>query len=261
MEDLHQHDELHEHFLAARMMPDAPVLVGDDRRDVYLAKGPQNDEIRHWPNHTYQKYSLQNDLPSSPRLRHAFPLDRPMSLTLPLYSPGHSPSPSPKPHKHFFVGRNTFMPSIMSKLVHRYPSLSRHSQLAWLLLYFFFNLLLTLSNKSVLIGFPFPYTLTALHALFSTIGGMWLRWLGLYTHKRLSRRHELILSGFSVLYAVNIAVSNLSLNLVTVPVCALLLSRLFYAAAEIHPVPSSGPCCYTHLHYRTVRHLFRRPVR
>src|SRR5258706_5331445 len=40
----------------------------------------------------------------------------------------------------------------------------------WLLLYFFFNLALTLFNKMVLVKFPFPYTLTAIHALFGSIG-------------------------------------------------------------------------------------------
>ena len=242
---------MHGPFLATETASDPSVLVGDDGRDLYLAKDLQNNELRHWPNHTCQKYPLQNHLPSSPRLRHAFPLDTSVSsLSLPLYSPSHSPSPSPKPYKRSLVGSNMFVSSLVSRVVHRYPSLSRHTQLAWLLLYFSFNLLLTLSNKSVLIGFPFPYTLTALHALFSTLGGMWMRWQGLYTHKRLSRRHELILSGFSVLYAVNIAVSNLSLNLVTVPVCA--LPRSSCAPAEVHPVPSSRPRCYAHLHHHAV---------
>ena len=40
----------------------------------------------------------------------------------------------------------------------------------WLLLYFCFNLALTLFNKMVLVKFPFPYTLTAIHALFGSIG-------------------------------------------------------------------------------------------
>ena len=40
----------------------------------------------------------------------------------------------------------------------------------WLSLYFFFNLALTLFNKMVLVKFPFPYTLTAIHTLFGTIG-------------------------------------------------------------------------------------------
>lgn len=103
-------------------------------------------------------------------------------------------------------------------------SLWRHavlgnSQTLWLILYFVFNLLLTLSNKSVLIDFPFPYTLTAFHALFCSIGGCFLRSRGYFTSKPLKFRQELVLVAFSVLYAVNIAVSNVSLNMVTVPVC------------------------------------------
>ncbi|KAL0946082.1 hypothetical protein HGRIS_012352 [Hohenbuehelia grisea] len=43
-----------------------------------------------------------------------------------------------------------------------------------LLLYFSLNLLLTLYNKIVLVRFPFPYTLTALHALAGTLGAFLL---------------------------------------------------------------------------------------
>lgn len=103
--------------------------------------------------------------------------------------------------------------------------LRHHSQSAWLLLYFSFNLLLTLSNKSVLSGFPFPYTLTALHALFSTVGGFILRRNGFYRTKQLDFRSELVLACFSFLYAINVAVSNVSLHLVTVPVRKLLSSQ------------------------------------
>lgn len=40
----------------------------------------------------------------------------------------------------------------------------------WLALYFCFNLGLTLYNKIVLVKFPFPYTLTAMHTLFGSFG-------------------------------------------------------------------------------------------
>ncbi|KIM27912.1 hypothetical protein M408DRAFT_16507 [Serendipita vermifera MAFF 305830] len=78
----------------------------------------------------------------------------------------------------------------------------------WLALYFLFNLGLTLYNKMVLVTFPFPYTLTAMHALWGSIGCYTLHEYGFYS---------VTLLGFSVLYAVNIAVSNLSLQLVTIP--------------------------------------------
>lgn len=45
-----------------------------------------------------------------------------------------------------------------------------------------------------------------------------LRSHAFYTPKRLDARGELVLAAFSFLYSVNIAVSNVSLNLVTVPV-------------------------------------------
>ena len=44
------------------------------------------------------------------------------------------------------------------------------SELFWLGLYFSFNLGLTLYNKIVLVTFPFPYTLTAIHAFCGSVG-------------------------------------------------------------------------------------------
>ena len=110
----------------------------------------------------------------------------------------------------------------------------------WLTLYFALNLWLTLYNKSVLIHFPFPYTLTALHALCGTIGAsILLRLQGpdlsgstlmggttqkpswSFFHKitpDLSFGESIVLLFFSMLYTINIVVSNASLRLVTVPV-------------------------------------------
>jgi hypothetical protein len=95
-------------------------------------------------------------------------------------------------------------------------------------------------NKSVLIHFPFPYTLTALHALCGTIGAsIVLRLQGpdlggstlmggttqksswSFFHKitpDLSLGESIVLLFFSMLYTINIVVSNASLRLVTVPV-------------------------------------------
>ena len=112
----------------------------------------------------------------------------------------------------------------------------------WLGVYFMLNLTLTLYNKSVLIHFPFPYTLTALHAFCGTIGTtVLLHWnrlsqLGALLPvlrkggrpltspaistlpAPLNRREKCVLFLFSILYTVNIVVSNASLKLVTVPV-------------------------------------------
>ncbi|PVF96921.1 TPT-domain-containing protein [Serendipita vermifera] len=92
-----------------------------------------------------------------------------------------------------------------------------HSEPFWLVLYFMFNLGLTLYNKFVLVTFPFPYTLTAIHTLCGSVGCYVLRENEFYTPARLTTRQNLVLFAFSVLYTVNIAVSNLSLQLVTIP--------------------------------------------
>ncbi|EGO01028.1 hypothetical protein SERLA73DRAFT_179063 [Serpula lacrymans var. lacrymans S7.3] len=97
------------------------------------------------------------------------------------------------------------------------PSIFYSSQAFWLVLYFCLNLGLTLYNKVVLIRFPFPYTLTAIHALCGSIGGYILLGHGVFTPAKLKDKDNRALIAFSVLYTVNIAVSNLSLQLVTIP--------------------------------------------
>lgn len=114
------------------------------------------------------------------------------------------------------------------------------SQSFWLFLYFSFNLLLTLSNKSVMTTFPFPYSLTAIHALCSSFGGYILRRRGLYNPRRLNIRDELVLAAFSVLYSVNVAVSNVSLHLVTVPVRKQSIFLPSYSKTALSIVSSSG---------------------
>ncbi|KAJ7216665.1 triose-phosphate transporter family-domain-containing protein [Mycena pura] len=105
----------------------------------------------------------------------------------------------------------------------------------WLSLYFCFNLGLTLCNKGVLVHFPFPYTLSALHALFGTIGATLLANHGHFVPSRLSHRETAVLLAFSVLYAVNIVVSNISLQLVTVP-----FHQVVRAATPIFTIFFSG---------------------
>jgi hypothetical protein len=99
-----------------------------------------------------------------------------------------------------------------------FPALLWDSQAVWLALYFCFNLALTLYNKMILFRFPFPYSLTAVHALSGVIGGYALLGTGVFVPATLSARESILLAAFSVLYAFNIVVSNISLQLVTVPV-------------------------------------------
>lgn len=86
-------------------------------------------------------------------------------------------------------------------------------------LYFFFNLSLTLYNKFALVSFPYPWTLTCIHSLSATVGS-YIAYRKGYFQRSASPalREQLVLLAFSSLYTINIAVSNLSLNLVSVPV-------------------------------------------
>ncbi|KAI8833912.1 hypothetical protein BC829DRAFT_407475 [Chytridium lagenaria] len=71
--------------------------------------------------------------------------------------------------------------------------------------YFLLNLSMTMYNKVImkLFHFNFPWLLTAIHTFLSCIG---------------PKRHDVItILMFSVLYTVNIAVSNVSLNMVSLP--------------------------------------------
>ena len=101
----------------------------------------------------------------------------------------------------------------------RLPRLS-NSPAVWLLAYFLSNLGLTLYNKSVLGYFPFPYTLSALHALAGSLGTAALARSGAFMPVVLTWRQTNTLVAFSMLYSVNILVSNVSLKMVTVPVSA-----------------------------------------
>ncbi|KAF8336583.1 triose-phosphate transporter family-domain-containing protein [Cantharellus anzutake] len=94
---------------------------------------------------------------------------------------------------------------------------AKDSSFYWLSLFFFFNLALTLYNKGLLVNFPFPYTLTAIHALFSFIGCTILHKKHVFHVAQLDVSQHLILAAFSFLYTINVALSNISLKLVTVP--------------------------------------------
>ena len=147
----------------------------------------------------------------SPRLRNAPPKrlpPQPQSSSLPTVAPTafascrHLQSESPLTGFWAHLAENKYL----------------NTQEFWLALYFFFNLSLTLYNKVVLVHFPYPYTVTALHALCGTVGGWSLLARGFFVQKRLTASDGMALVMFSILYAINIAISNVSLNLVTVPV-------------------------------------------
>ncbi|KAJ3029502.1 UNVERIFIED_CONTAM: UAA transporter [Siphonaria sp. JEL0065] len=89
-------------------------------------------------------------------------------------------------------------------------------------MYFLLNLGITLYNKVILkfFQFKFPWLLTAIHSLLTYAGCVAL----IKGFKTITpqvpldkRRDQLIVLVFSVLYTVNIAVSNISLGMVSVP--------------------------------------------
>lgn len=83
--------------------------------------------------------------------------------------------------------------------------------------YFVLNLSLTIFNKSVLTSFRFPWLLTAIHTSFTALGCSTLLLTGHLQMSALGLRENLILVAFSLLFTMNIAMSNISLAAVSVP--------------------------------------------
>ncbi|KAG5335038.1 hypothetical protein C0989_002405 [Termitomyces sp. Mn162] len=129
-------------------------------------------------------------------------------------TPLELPQPTPPYHSKAKFRQRTWLLSFLARF--RFSRLLAQSTL-YLALYFSLNLALTLYNKSVLINFPFPYTLSALHAFCGSVGSSILVRTGSTPVPRLNIHEKLILLAFSGLYTVNITVSNVSLGLVTVP--------------------------------------------
>lgn len=84
-------------------------------------------------------------------------------------------------------------------------------KLIYLTGYFALNLTLTIYNKALLGGFRFPWLLTAVHCSCVSIGCSALLQRGWFKLTELSTSHNLILVAFSVLFTLNIAISNVSL--------------------------------------------------
>ncbi|KAL8753112.1 MAG: hypothetical protein Q9199_005283 [Rusavskia elegans] len=131
------------------------------------------------------------------------------------------------PDKYIFAGRSDRVDLIAEddelegmaqvSTIDGSASVTVASKIHVLLVYFAFNLGLTLYNKAVMIKFPFPFLLTALHAASGMVGTQILLSRGIFTLKNLTGPDTAMLSAFSILYTANIAVSNVSLSMVTVP--------------------------------------------
>ncbi|KAH9818198.1 UDP-galactose transporter 1 [Teratosphaeria destructans] len=96
-------------------------------------------------------------------------------------------------------------------------TVSLTTQLIFLGLYFLLNLGLTLSNKAVLQTARLPWLLTVMHSSATSLGCCVLYVIGHFRLTRLQVKEHLILIAFSSLFTLNIAISNVSLALVSVP--------------------------------------------
>ncbi|CAK7202213.1 hypothetical protein SEUCBS139899_004935 [Sporothrix eucalyptigena] len=96
-------------------------------------------------------------------------------------------------------------------------TISTRSKLAQLGFYFLCNVALTIYNKLILGKFPHPWLLTALHTGSASIGCYVLRMRGSIPRTKLNWNEEMTLLAFSVLFTINIAISNVSLAMVSVP--------------------------------------------
>ncbi|KAK0656203.1 triose-phosphate transporter family-domain-containing protein [Cercophora newfieldiana] len=112
------------------------------------------------------------------------------------------------------------------------------TKLSYLGLYFLCNISLTIYNKLILGKFGYPWLLTALHAGSASVGCYCLLMRGQFTLTKLSYQQNTVLVLFSILFTINIATSNVSLAMVSIPfhqimrstcpVFAVLIYRLRY---------------------------------
>ncbi|KAJ5102179.1 Drug/metabolite transporter [Penicillium alfredii] len=120
---------------------------------------------------------------------------------------------------------------------------STTEKFVWLSAYLLFGMLLTIYNKLVLQKvkalFNCPWFLTGMHSAFASVGTLVLLKLGYFKLSTLSQRDHWSLLAFSMLFTVNIWMSNVSLSLVslaffqiirnTAPVFTVLLYRVWYS--------------------------------
>ncbi|KAL6837042.1 triose-phosphate transporter family domain-containing protein [Trichoderma camerunense] len=125
-------------------------------------------------------------------------------------------SPDEQDLKHDLESGKIQSESKDQNIDHEY-SIPSAVKFTWLGTYFLFSLILTLYNKLVLGVFHFPWLLTFLHTLFASLGTYAMLQMGYFKLSRLGRRENLALVAFSALFTANIAVSNLSLAMVSVP--------------------------------------------
>ncbi|KAF1986572.1 TPT-domain-containing protein [Aulographum hederae CBS 113979] len=148
------------------------------------------------------------------------------------------------------------------------------TKLIYLAVYFFFNLSLTIYNKFVLGQFRYPWLLTALHSASAALGCYGLMLKGYFRLTKLTRSENMTLVAFSFLFTINIAMSNVSLAMVSVPfhqimrstcpVFTIIIYRVFYGRSYatstylslIPLILGVGLATYGDIYFTTVGFVF-----
>ncbi|KAK3366818.1 triose-phosphate transporter family-domain-containing protein [Lasiosphaeria ovina] len=125
----------------------------------------------------------------------------------------HGDVEAQRPSHHQHIGLS---PTRTSQLDSEYRT-SGWTKLSYLAVYFLCNISLTIYNKKILGKFGYPWLLTALHAGSASIGCYILLLRGHFSLTKLSFQQSTVLALFSILFTVNIATSNVSLALVSIP--------------------------------------------
>ncbi|KAK3330725.1 TPT-domain-containing protein [Apodospora peruviana] len=133
-----------------------------------------------------------------------------------LLSPGLTKEKSDDLEAQLSPGQSSTLTSSPQQDLIEYQ-VSGWTKFSYLAIYFLCNISLTIYNKLILGKFAYPWLLTALHAGSASIGCYVLLMRGHFTLTKLSFHQNTVLVLFSVLFTVNIATSNVSLAMVSIP--------------------------------------------
>ncbi|KAI9715829.1 MAG: UAA transporter [Chrysothrix sp. TS-e1954] len=157
-------------------------------------------------------------------------------------------SPVSEKKRHFADVEAQHLPSELPANTSKTPTeytIPTRTKFLYLAGWFALNLSLTIYNKAILHDFHYPWLLTTLHATSLSVGCFALLLRGYFTLTTLTLRDNLYLTAFSLLFTFNIALSNLSLDAVSVPfhqiarslcpVFTILIYRLYYSRTYSTP--------------------------
>eukprot|EP01066_Platyproteum_vivax_P016264 Platyproteum_vivax@DN7066_c0_g1_i2.p1 len=119
-------------------------------------------------------------------------------------------------------------------------SKSERTAFGWLSMWFLLNVVITLYSKAVFLkyNFPYPLIMTTIHMVFTALGVNVCGWIGIFEVKPLSDSAWRTMMWFSILFTVNIWLSNATLMAVsvnlhqvvrtTIPIFTIIISYFFF---------------------------------